>query len=70
MVKNPPSNAGVMGSIPGQGTKISHTTSNTPPHDTATEPTCSRAHACNERNLHATSRKRLHTEMKTQRGQN
>ena len=44
MVKNPPSNAGDMGSIPDQGTKISQTTSKTS-LDTTTEPTRSRAHA-------------------------
>ena len=38
MVKNPPSNAGDVGSIPGQGTKIPHATGQLSPHATTTEP--------------------------------
>ena len=48
MVKNPPSNAGDAGLIPGRGTKISHATGQLSPHalqllsscDTTAEPTC------------------------------
>ena len=36
VVKNPPSNAGHVGSIPGQGTKIPHATGQLSPH-TATK---------------------------------
>ena len=38
MVKNPPSNAGDVGSIPGRGTKISHAGGQLSPRATATEP--------------------------------
>ena len=38
MVENLPSNAGDVGSIPGQGTKIPHATGQLSPHATATEP--------------------------------
>ena len=44
MVKNPPSNAGVVGSTSGQGTKIPHTVGQTKPH-TATRESFAR---CNE----------------------
>ena len=37
MVKNPPSNAGDAGLIPGQGTKISHATGQLSLHVTTTE---------------------------------
>ena len=40
VVKNLPSNAGDTGSIPGQGTKISHATGQLRPHATTTELTC------------------------------
>ena len=43
MVKNPPSNAGETGSIPGRGTKISHAVGQLSPRAAATEPTCSGA---------------------------
>ena len=39
VVKNPPSNAGDIGSIPGWGTKIPHATGQLSPHTTTTEPT-------------------------------
>ena len=39
VVKNPPSNAGDMGSIPNQGNKIPHAVGYLSPHATATEPT-------------------------------
>ena len=38
VVKNPPSNAGDVGSIPGQGTKIPHATGQLSPRATTTEP--------------------------------
>ena len=37
MVKNPPSNAGDAGLIPGQGTKIPHAAGQLSPHATTTE---------------------------------
>ena len=37
VVKNPPSNAGDAGSIPGKGTRIPHATGQLGPHTTATE---------------------------------
>ena len=40
VVKNPPSNAGDMGSIPGWGTKIPHAPGQLSPHTTTTEPMC------------------------------
>ena len=36
-VKNPPSNAGDVGSIPGQGTKIPHAVGQQSPHTATTE---------------------------------
>ena len=39
MVENPPCNAGDSGSIPGQGTKISHATEHLGPHTTTKEST-------------------------------
>ena len=42
MVKNLPSNAGDVGSIPGQGTKIPHATGQLSPCATTTEPTSTR----------------------------
>ena len=38
MVKNPPANAGDMGSIPGPGTKIPHVTGQMNPCATTIEP--------------------------------
>ena len=38
VVKNPPSNAGDTGSIPGQGTKIPHVVGQLSPCATTTEP--------------------------------
>ena len=40
VVKNLPSNAGDMGSIPGQGTKIPHAAGQLSPCATTTEPVC------------------------------
>ena len=37
VLKNPPSNAGATGSIPGRGTKISHAVGQISPHATTTE---------------------------------
>ena len=39
VVKNPPSNAGDAGLIPGRGTKIPHAAGQLSPHATTTEPT-------------------------------
>ena len=44
VVKNPPSNAGDMGLIPGRGTKIPHATGQLSLHAATTEPAHSRAH--------------------------
>ena len=43
MVKNPTSNAGDMGSIPGQGAQIPQVVGQQSPHPAATEPVCSKA---------------------------
>ena len=43
MVKNPPSNTGDVGSIPGRGTKIPHATGELSPCAATTEPTRSGA---------------------------
>ena len=43
VVKNPPSNAGDAGLIPGQGTKLPHATGQLSPCAATTEPTCSGA---------------------------
>ena len=51
VVKNPPSNAGDVGSIPGWGTKIPHATGQLSPSATSTEPMC-----CSYRSLQATAR--------------
>ena len=40
VVKNPPSNAGDMGLIPGQGTKIPHVAGQLSPLAETIEPTC------------------------------
>ena len=40
MLKNPPSNAGDVGSIPDQGTKIPHAAGQLSPRATTTEPGC------------------------------
>ena len=37
LIKNPPSNAGDVGSIPGQGTKIPHAVGQQSPHTATTE---------------------------------
>ena len=39
MVKNPPSNSGYVGSIPGRGTKIPHAAGQLSLHAATTEPT-------------------------------
>ena len=44
MVKNPPSNAGDAGSIPGRGTKIPHASGQLSPCTATTEPMHSGAH--------------------------
>ena len=45
VVKNLPSKAGDMGSIPGRGTKIPHAVGQLIPWTATTEPVCSGAHA-------------------------
>ena len=45
VVKNPPSNAGDLGSIPGRGTKIPHAAGQLSPCNATTEPAHSEAHA-------------------------
>ena len=40
VVKNPPSNAGDMGSIPGQGTRIPHAAGQVSPRTSTRESTC------------------------------
>ena len=44
MVKNPPSTAGDVGSIPGRGTKIPHATGQLSLRAATIEPVCSRSH--------------------------
>ena len=80
MVKNPPSNAGDAGSIPGQGTKIPHAAGQLSPSATTTEPAHSRAitreaHTAQQR-AYGPQRKILHagtkiprTAIKTQHSQ-
>ena len=51
MVKNPPSNAGDAGSIPGQGTKIPHATGQLSLRATTNEPAHSGAHATTREKL-------------------
>ena len=55
MVKNPPSNAGDVGSIPGRGTKIPHAAGQLSLRTTTTEPAQSRAHAPQVESLPATT---------------
>ena len=43
VVKNPPSNTGEAGSIPGWGTKVQHAMGQLSPRAATTEPTCSGA---------------------------
>ena len=60
VVKNPPSSAGDMGSIPGRGTKVPHAAGQLSPRITTTEPTrcgvCARQ--LERENLHATTREK------------
>ena len=57
MVKNPPSNAGDVGSIPGQRTRIPHAAGKPRPCAATTEPAGSRAHAPQlERSSRATTK--------------
>ena len=46
VVKNLPYNAGAVGLIPGQGTKIPHAVGQLSPHATTTELTCLNERAC------------------------
>ena len=61
MVKNPPSNAGDVGSIPGRGTKFPHAAGQLSPCAAATEPTQSRAHVPQLESLHATTAEPAHS---------
>ena len=56
MVKNPPSNAGDVGSIPGRGTKIPHAAGQLSPHATNY-----RAHVLWSPSTTARERKNVHT---------
>ena len=57
VVKNPPSSAGDLGSIPGQGTKIPHAMGQRGLHTATTEPTYSGTHAPQlDRSPHATTK--------------
>ena len=58
VVKNPPSNAGDMGSISGQGTKIPHAMGQLSLCPATTEPTHSGAHVPQLESLCATARER------------
>ena len=51
MVKNPPANAGDVGSIPGWGTKIPHAVEQLSPWATTTEPKCSGVHALQQESM-------------------
>ena len=46
MVKNPPSSAGDVGSIPGWGTRIPHAAGQLGPHATTAELACHNRRAC------------------------
>ena len=61
VVKNPPSNAGDVGLIPGGGTKIPHAAGQLSPQATITEPSRSGAHGPQLKSTQAA--------MKTQRSQ-
>ena len=52
VAKNPTSNAGDLGSIPGRGTKIPHASGQLSPSATTTEAHMPRAHAPNKRSHH------------------
>ena len=63
VVKNPPSNAGDAGSIPGRGTKIPHAAGQLSPHATTTEPAHCKlqsphAPQLERANLHTTTREK------------
>ena len=71
VVKNPPSNAGDVGSIPGEGTKIPHAVEQLSWSAATAEPASSRACAPQlEETLHAVTRKSPSASLKTQRSQN
>ena len=63
--RNPPCNAGVAGSIPGQGTKIPHAAEQLNPHAAITETT----HSATRESLYAAT-KCPHSTVKTQGGLN
>ena len=60
VIKNPPSNAGDAGSIPGRGTKIPHATGQLSLHAATTEPTHlgARVPQLERENAHATTREK------------
>ena len=57
VVKNSPSNAGVLGSIPGGGTKIPRVAGQISPRTATTEPVCSRARVPQLERSHAPERR-------------
>ena len=59
VIKNLPCNAGDVGSIPGQGTKIPHALEQLSLCATATEPTCSAACAPQLESLHHMQRSHM-----------
>ena len=58
VVKNLPSNAGDVGSIPGQGTKIPHAIGQLSPRAATTDPAHSGARLPQQKTLHATTKTR------------
>ena len=68
-VKNPPSNAGDMSSIPGQGTEIPRAAGQLSFCAATTEPTCSGAWLPQEKSLHISSAKVPHVATETQHSQ-
>ena len=69
VVKNPPCNAGDVGSITGWGTKIPHAAGQLSPRTTTTEPSHSGAHAPQLEKSPCATTKSLRATTKTQRSQ-
>ena len=65
MVKNPPSNAGDAGSIPGQGTKIPHATGQLSLRAATTEPVHSGAHTPQLESLHVATTEPVRSRART-----
>ena len=61
VVKNPPSNAGDVGSIPGRRTNIPRAVGQLSPCTTTTEPVRSRAHATQLESLCASTTEPMHS---------